>query len=77
MLTWTTDKPITSGTYKIRPLPQETLVVGSQAFTDEQEVEIEYVRGMKNKGLFIFFGFSAIEVAGTQMEYYGPLEPLA
>ena len=57
----------------IRPLPYEKLVLGSHEFTQAQEVELAFVPGEEHHGLCIFLGFSAIEVRGAQMEYYGPL----
>ena len=70
---WTIQKPTQPGTYIIRPLPCEKLVLGSHEFTQAQEVELAFVPGEDHHGLCIFLGFSAIEVRGAQMEYYGPL----
>jgi len=71
---WTIETPTQPGTYMIRPLPYEKLVLGSQEFTQAQEVELAFVPGEDHHGLCIFLGFSAIEVRGTHMEYYGPLQ---
>ena len=71
---WTIEKPTQTGTCMIRPLPHEKLVVGSQEFTQAQEVELAFVPGIDHNALCIFLGFSAIEVRGTKMEYYGPLQ---
>lgn len=72
---WTIEKPTVPGQYLIRPLPQEKFMVGSEEIVSEQEYTIDYVRGQVNQGLCIFFGFSAITVAGAGVEFCGPLEP--
>jgi hypothetical protein len=70
---WTIDTPTQPGKYMIRPLPFEKLVLGFNEFTQVQEVELAFVPGMAPNGLCFVLGFSAVEVRGTHMEYYGPL----
>ena len=70
---WTIETPTQPGTYMIRPLPCEKLVVGSHEFTQAQEVHLAFVPGEGHHGLCFVLWFSAIEVTGTRMEYYGPL----
>ena len=73
---WTIETPTQPGKYMIRPLPYEKLVLGFKEFTQAQEVELAFVQGEDHHGLCIFMEFSAIEVRGTKMEYYGPLQML-
>lgn len=75
MLTWTTEKPTKPGQYKIRPLPHEKFMVGSEEIIGEREVTIDFVHGQRNQDLCIFLNFSAITVAGASLEFCGPLAP--
>lgn len=74
---WTTERPTVSGQYRIRPLGNEKMRVGSDEIIGERLVTIAYIKGMRARGLCIFLEFSAIDVAGCGLEFYGPLEPPA
>ena len=54
---WTIETPTQPGTYMIRPLPYEKLVLGSQEFTQAQEVELAFVPGMTITVCASFWGF--------------------